>query len=195
MMGSHVANLPGLLRSRTVRFGRARSGASAVEFAILSPVFFFIFGVTIDFGGVLFVNFNLNNALSSATNYAVLNASTVGTASDSALASNLATLIANNRANWVTDATVVVNNGSSATTTNGVTATSGTTSSSCYCPSVSGSTFTWGSAVSCGTTCASGGLAGKFVAVTARRTYQPMFSTYGIVRGGTLSESAFVQVQ
>lgn len=194
-MGGRLAKLSRGLRSRAACFRRAKGGASAVEFAILSPVFFLIFGVTVDFGGVLFVNFNLNNALSSATNYAVLNASTVGTASDGSLASNLAVLIANNRANWVTDATIVVNNGSAATTTNGSTTTSGTTSSSCYCPSVSGSTVTWGSAVSCGTTCSGGGLAGKFVMLTARRAYQPMFSTYGIVRGGTLSESAFVQVQ
>ena len=180
-------------------FWSATAGASAVEFAILSPVFFFIFGVTMDFGGVLFVNFNLNNALSSATNYALQSANTarVNSTGGTALASDIATIIGNARSSGWANTVVVVNNGPTATGTAGTVTASGTAANanSCYCPSVGAGTVSWGASATCGSTCASGGLAGKFVAVTAKRAYAPMFSSYGIVKQGTLSATAIVQTQ
>ena len=188
-----------MVRRATARFSRtfwrARGGASAVEFAFLAPVFALIFGVTMDLGGVLFVNFTLNNALSSATNYTLLNAASVNSTSGATLASSAGSIIANSRSTGWANAVVVVNNGPTATVTNGVVAASGTASSadSCYCPTVSGSTVTWGAAATCSSACAGGGLAGKFVSFTATRAYQPIFSTYGIVRQGTLTATAIAQ--
>jgi len=66
---------------------------------------------------------------------------------------------------------------------------------SCYCPAGSGSSLTWGSTFTCGNSCSAGGLAGKFVAITASRTYTPIFSSYGIVKNGTLSATAVVETQ
>lgn len=176
-------------------FRQSSGGASAVEFAILAPVFAFIFGLSMDLGGVLFVNFSLNSALSSATNYTLLNASSVGSASGASLASSIGTIIANSRATGWADAVVVVNNGPTATVTNGAVVASGTASKadSCYCPTVSGSTVTWGSAVTCASACPGGGLAGKFVTLTATRAYQPIFSSYGIVKQGTLTATVIAQ--
>lgn len=177
------------------KFGRSREGASAVEFAILAPVFALIFGVTMDLGGVLFVNFTLNNALSSATNYTLLNAANVNSTSGATLASSAASIIANSRSTGWANSVVVVNNGPTATATSGTVAASGTASNadSCYCPTVSGSTVTWGAAVACSSACAGGGLAGKFVTFTATRAYQPIFSSYGIVKQGTLTATAIAQ--
>ena len=177
------------------KFGRSREGASAVEFAILAPVFALIFGVTMDLGGVLFVNFALNNALSSATNYTLLNAANVNSTSGASLANSAGSIIANSRSTGWANAVVVVNNGPTATVTNGAAAASGTASNadSCYCPTVSGATVTWGAAVTCSSACAGGGLAGKFVTFTATRAYQPIFSSYGIVKQGTLTATAIAQ--
>lgn len=176
-------------------FERSREGTSAVEFAILAPVFALIFGVTMDLGGVLFVNFTLNNALSSATNYTLLNAANVNSTSGATLASSAGSIIANSRSTGWANAVVVVNNGPTATVTSGTVAASGTASNadSCYCPTVSGSTVTWGAAVTCASACSGGGLAGKFVSFTATRAYQPIFSTYGIVNQGTLTTTAIAQ--
>ena len=190
-----IHSMRGIVSCLLPAFRRSDAGASAVEFAILAPVFALIFGVTMDLGGVLFVNFTLNNALSSSTNYTLLNAANVNSTSGASLASSAVSIIANSRSTGWANAVVVVNNGPTATATSGAVAASGTASNadSCYCPTVSGSTVTWGAAVACSSTCSGGGLAGKFVTFTATRSYQPIFSNYGIVREGALTATAIAQ--
>jgi hypothetical protein len=92
---------------------------------------------------------------------------------------------------------VVVNNGPSAETNAGVASSSGTAANadSCYCPSIVSSSLTWGSSAVCGSACASGGLAGKFITITANRNYSPLFSSYGIVNSGSVTVKVTVQVQ
>lgn len=175
----------------------ARGGVAALEFALCAPILCLIFAGTADLGMVLYTKFKLDAAASAATNYAVINASSVNSTNGATLASNLASIVETSEGTSFANGTVVVNNGPSDTISGGTISAGGTASNadSCYCPTGSPTSVTWGSAVSCGSSCAGGGYAGKFVVVTASRTYTPIFSSYGIVKNGTISVGAAAQVQ
>jgi Flp pilus assembly protein TadG len=179
-------------------FRRHRGGASAVEFALILPIFGLILAGVADFGGALYAKFGLDSSVAAAANYALINATNVNSTSGASFATNLATILANARAtNWATG-TVVVNNGPSATVNSSGTVTSGGTASNAdlyYCPTGSGASMTWGSSVSQGASCTGGGTAGKFVTIVAHRTYSPIFSSYGLVKSGTISTTAVVETQ
>jgi Flp pilus assembly protein TadG len=175
------------------RFLRAEEGASAVEFALLVPIMLLILGVMLDFGFNLVMRFNVTQAVSASSNYAVVNGTSVSSSGGATLAQNLVTLVP-----ATIDAVVTINDGPTVTRTSGASSVSGTAAHAdrCYCPSVSGGVVTWGSSVTCSSTCASGGgFAGKYVAITARQMYSPMFGVLGISRAGWISASALVQVQ
>jgi Flp pilus assembly protein TadG len=196
-MSMRIAIMMHSLFKKLKRAATDKRGVSAVEFALVAPIFCLLFAVAADFGGVLYVEFRLNGAVSSAANYALLNASSVSSSGGSTLATNLATIVASaTGTNWA-NGSIVVNNGPSATMSGDTIALGGTASNadSCYCPAGSGSSLTWGSTFTCGNSCSAGGLAGKFVAITASRTYTPIFSSYGIVKNGTLSATAVVETQ
>ena len=173
------------------------SGASAVEFALLAPVFGLILVAAIDFGGVLFTKFNLDGSASAAANFALLNAGNVNSTGGPSLAANLANLVASGHAsNWA-NATIVVNNGPTSPLSNGTVTASGAASNAdnSYCPTRSGSTISWGGAMTAGTACAGGGIAGRFVVITATRAYSPIFSSYNIVSNQTITATTIVETQ
>lgn len=173
---------------------RDRRATALVEFGLISPIFLATLGASIDLGQAVLTKFHLASTLATASDYALNSASTVGTSGDGTLASTLASLAASaNATNWA-NASVVVNNGSSASVTGGTAATSGTTSNSCYCPTGSGASVVWGSATTCGSTCAGGGVAGKFVQITVSRAYTTLIIPSPMV-ASTLSAASVVQVQ
>lgn len=183
--------------ARLLRLPGDRAGVAAVEFAMVMPIFGLLLAGVVDLGNVLYIRFRLDSAVSAAADYVLVNAASVSSTGGATLAGNAATVVQSSQgASWA-NATVVINNGPTSTINNG-TATAGGTASgadSCYCPTYSGGTTTWGAAMSCGAACSSAGTAGKFVTITASRTYTPVFSTYGIVQNGTISSSATVQTQ
>lgn len=175
------------------RFLRSETGASAVEFALLVPIMLLLLGQMLDFGFNVVMRFSVTQAVSAASNYAVVNGTNVSATGGATLGQSLATLVPT-----AIDVTVTVNNGPTATRTSGTPGTSGTASNAnlCYCPSISGGVVSWGSSVTCGSTCATGGgFAGKYVLITARQMYTPMFGILGISRAGWISATALVQAQ
>lgn len=179
--------------TRRPGFLRADGGASAVEFALLVPIMLLLLGVMLDFGFNLIMRFSVTQAVSMSSNYAVVNGTGVSASGGAALAQSLATLVPAEM-----DVAITVNNGPALSRTSGTAATSGTASSAdkCYCPSLAGAAVNWGSAVTCGSACATGGgFAGKYVAITARQMYTPMFGVLGISRAGWISASSLVQAQ
>jgi Flp pilus assembly protein TadG len=169
---------------------------------MLAPVFCLILAGAIDLGGMLYTRYGLDAAVSAGANYALIDAADVSSTSGASLANSLEAIVTSSSgSNWA-NSTIVVNNGPTVTTT-GVgttsvsTATSGTASNadSCYCPTLGSSGLIWGSAATCGGSCPSGGLAGKFVYITANRTYTPFFPSLGLVQNGTIVTSAMVQAQ
>jgi Flp pilus assembly protein TadG len=182
------------LRLLLTRFGRDAAGISALEFAIMAPVFGVVFAGAIDFGGVVFTKIGLDGATSAAANYALTRNDQVTAAAGATLAQTLAAIVSSDSG---ADVTVVVNNGPSHTIANGAPSTGGTAANadSCYCPGRSGGVVTWGGAVTCGNACGTGSVAGKFVMITASNDYTPIFSDYGIVDDGTVSLVTMVQTQ
>ncbi|WP_158809086.1 TadE/TadG family type IV pilus assembly protein [Beijerinckia sp. L45] len=183
----------GSLRARLFDDG----GASAVEFALIAPVFCLLLVGAIDLGGMLWTKLNLDGAVTAAANYSVNNAGSVSSSQGGTLATALATLVASGHAaNWA-NAVIVVNDGPTATLTGGVVTTGGTAGNAdnSYCPTKAGGVVTWGAAMTSGAACAGGGRAGKFVTILATRTYKPIFASYGFVGNGVIAATAVVQAQ
>ncbi len=176
---------------------RDRRGVAAVEFAMVAPIFCAMLAAAVDFGGVLHTKFELDSAVSAGANYAMVNASEATASSGATLAGVVSTIVATSQgAGWANDS-VVVNNGPSSSMASGTSSTGGTAANAnnCYCPTVSASTVTWGSSAVCGSACSGGGIAGKFVQISASHVYTPMFSSYGLVQNNTITASAVVEVQ
>jgi Flp pilus assembly protein TadG len=179
------------------RFAEDRSGIAAIEFALVLPVVALIVAASVDFGAILFTKFKLDESVSSAANYAMVNAGSVNSTGALSLATTLANLVASSRGSGWANSSVQVNAGQSAAVTNAALTTSGAGSQadSCYCPTGSAASVTWGSAQTCGASCPGGGFAGKFVQLSANRSYTPLFSGFGLVASHTITASSLVQVQ
>jgi Flp pilus assembly protein TadG len=185
------------LLARALRLSGDRAGVAAVEFAMVLPVFGLLLAGVVDLGNVLYTRFRLDSAVSAAADYVEVNAASVSSTGGATLGGNAASIVQSSQgSNWA-DASVVINDGPTSTVNNGTASAGGTASNadSCYCPTFSAGNTTWGSGVTCGSACATGPTAGKFVVITASRTYTPVFSTYGIVQNGTISSSATVRTQ
>jgi Flp pilus assembly protein TadG len=176
--------------------GRSRAVA-AVEFGLVAPIFCLLFAGMVDFGGTVYMRLQLESAVSTGINYALINAASVSSTSGGSLASSIAALVANDVGGSLTSGSIVINSGPTATIAHGAATSGGTASNadSCYCPTGSPTGWSFGAAATCGGTCASGGLAGKFVTVSITQTYSPLFANYGLVTNGAITAAAIVQTQ
>ena len=184
-------------RFRELLTTRHDDGVAAVEFALLCPVFVLILAGIVDLGGVVSTRFRLDTAVAAASNYVLVNATQVSSTAGATLASNLASIVTTSDTTSTANATVVVNDGPTVTVASGTSTSSGTAASAdlCYCPTGTASSLTWGSSVTCGSTCTSGAIAGKFVQISVNYTYLPVFSDYNFINGGVVYSSALVQAQ
>jgi Flp pilus assembly protein TadG len=187
-------------RFRNLLATRDNDGVAALEFALITPVFVLVLAGIVDLGGVVSAKFRLDTAVAAASNYVLVNNSQVSSTQGGTLATNLASIVTGGTGTTMSaNVSIVVNNGPSATVVTGGTATSGGTAAnanSCYCPTGTPTSLTWGTAVTtCGSTCPSGLLAGKFVLISANYTYLPVFSNYNFINGGTVYSGALVQTQ
>ncbi|HUO54388.1 MAG TPA: TadE/TadG family type IV pilus assembly protein [Rhodoblastus sp.] len=171
--------------------------AAIVEFGLMTPIFLAVLGASIDVGMAVKTKFQLASALATASNYALNNASSASSTNGASFASSLATLASSaNSANWA-NSVVVVNNGPTASISNGTLTPSGTASNAdnYYCPTGSNASIVWGSSVSQGSSCgASGAVAGKFVQITVSRAYTSLILPSPLV-ASSISATSVVQVQ
>jgi len=174
---------------------RDENGSIAIEFAIFAVVFIVLMGAVIDFGGLAYARFKVENAVSAASNYALINGDAITAAGASGLAGTIGSIIAN--ADSTITGKVVVNNGPEATISGGSASTSGAASyaDSCYCPSDGGSNISWGGSVTCKSSCPSGGIAGKFVSIDVKRRYTPLFLFSGSGDEREITVRAMVQAK
>lgn len=183
-------------RFRRLGFRASDSGGSAVEFALLAPVFLLILAAAVDIGGMVMVRFSLNETVSAGANYALVNAERVNAGDGGRLAGDLTTLITGGDGDVL--ARAVVNNGPERQAGNGSDEAGGVSGNAdnCYCPSSAGDGgLDWGGAASCGSPCPDGSRAGKFVLLEARRTYRPLLIDFGMADGGAITVRAVVQTQ
>jgi Flp pilus assembly pilin Flp len=177
-------------------FLRDKRGVSAVEFALVAPIFLLLLSGTVELGGMLYTRFQLNSAVSAAATYSVLNGSTLTAATAPTLATNAAAVVAGNTASSVA-VTVNINNAFSRSISGGAPAQSGNAAvaDQCFCPTRVDDAVSWGSALACESLCPNGSVAGKFVAITASRPYLPLFSGYQIVNNGQIRVTTLAQVR
>ncbi|QKC84519.1 TadE/TadG family type IV pilus assembly protein [Mesorhizobium sp. NZP2077] len=177
---------------------RQKAGVSAVEFALVSPVLLIILAGTVDIGGSLKAKFELSSAVSAGSNYALLNGDKVNSSGGSALAGNIATVVTSGLSGNGGGIQVVINNGATlaynATTSTATQSGTAANADLCYCPGSSGA-VAWSTPVACGSICSAGGIAGKFVTITASKPYTPLFGGFGIVSNGNITIQAVVKPQ
>ena len=177
--------------------GQCTEGVAAIEFAMLVPVYLLLLVGMVDMGGMLYSSYQLESAVAAGSEYAAVNAANVNGTNGTTLANSIAGIVENANGSASANDTVVVNNGPVVTVTGGSASSGGTATNanSCYCPTGSPPNWSWGSAATCGSTCSGGGQAGKFVTITASVAYSPLLSTFGLIKNGTLTQNATVQVQ
>ncbi len=170
-----------LRRAARILTARQDAGVASIEFAIYATVFLMITAATVDIGLLLFTQSQIDAAVSAGAQYAANNAALVAS-NPSGLNTDISNIVDNtNGTGWATS-TVDVNNSNDQT--------------GCYCPTGSPGSWSWGSAVACGSACSSGsGVAGQFVTITASRSISPLFTSFGFVQSGTISRSALVETQ
>jgi Flp pilus assembly pilin Flp len=184
-----------LMRSLGLFIGDRR-GVSAVEFALVAPIFLLLLAGTIELGGMLYTRFQLNSALSAAASYTLLNGSALSESTAPSLVNNTIAIVAGGL-NSSVSVTVSVNKDYTGTLRNGQLTTSGSPADAdrCYCPTATGGIPDWGTAVSCESSCSNGSIAGKFMTITAERAYQPLFSEYQIAGDGPITVFSRAQVK
>ncbi len=178
-------------------------GIAAIEFAVIAPLFCLLFVAAIDIGSAIYTRFKLDAAVSAGANYALINAANVSSTGGATLASNIAAIVENGVSSGYANEAIVVNDGPTATVSGGTPSSAGTLSTggtnasadSCYCPSGTTTAFSWGAAKTCAAACPGGAVAGKFVTIVATRTYNPIFSSYGLIANNTITASATVETQ
>ncbi len=193
------------LRSFLKRAARAagpgeREGLAAVEFAIFAPVFLVVLGGIVDVGNLLLTQFQLDSTVAAGAEFAIVNNANVGSTNGATLASQIATIVANSPStSWADTVTVVVNNGPTATVTNGgAPSLSGNAANAdlFYCPTGSPGAWSFGASRVQGTSCgAGGGIAGQFVTVTASKRVTTLLPLNGLAAQLTLTQSAIVETQ
>lgn len=189
-----AAGLPRIAK----QFRRAESGLSTVEFALVVPILLLVLAGVVDLGGALKTKFDLNSAVTAGANYALVNAANIKSSTSSQLAGQIAAIAKGSLSGGSGEVHVTINNGAAVTFVAGETTSGGDASNAdkCYCPARSGSNISFGTSVTCGTACASGGgTAGKFVTIRASKPYNPLFGGLGIVQDGNISVQAVVQPQ
>ena len=178
-------------------FALRNDGIAAVEFAMVVPIFLLVLAGTVDLSGVLYTKFRLNSAVTAAAQYALGRSEMVSAGSGSELAGSLVSILTNSNSDRTLTASAIINNGPSASASNGTVATSGTASNAdtCYCPSYSASGLIWGSSVACKGSCPSGATSGRYVSVTVSRPHTALFASWGVVTDGTITAQAAVRAE
>jgi Flp pilus assembly protein TadG len=174
-----------------------REGTAAVELALVSPMLLILLAGIIDFGRVFQQEIELSSAVAAAAQYSLINAASINSSNATALAATISGIVANsNGAAWA-GATVTVNAGATSVVAGGTTTASGTAANanSCWCPTGGTASWAWGATATCGSSCAGGTLAGKFVTITGTRSFSAIFGHYGLISNNTLHQSTIVQAQ
>lgn len=185
------------VKSKWQRMFKDVKGNAAIEFALVAPIFALILAGSLDLGLLLFSRFQLEAAVSDSASYAMVHTDQVDSTNGDDLAAKMATIIAGGIASGETHAAVVVNNGATADYDGAKIKLSGqaSRSNSCYCPTGGAWALQWGGVQSCGASCPGGGFGGKYVVVTVKQPYAPLFASYGFLKDGSLYASAVVQTK
>lgn len=169
------------------RFGRDQRGASAIEFALVTPLMLLLLAAMVDFGFLVHTRSTVETATSSAMSYALARGQDLDAGNAPAYVATVAD-IASRQLGADVSIDVVLNRSLTASLTDaGLTQSgSGDAARQCYCPASSAGKTDWGSPARCNAPCPGGGFAGRFLLIRASRPYQPLFLEFGLVAGGAI---------
>lgn len=176
------------------KIAQDENGSIAVEFALVAPLLIFILAGVMDIGGATYVKLSLDSRLTSAAEYALLQPAPGDQEAAAVLAEKLSVLL---QGGAIDTATVVVNNGASATW-DGTAATVAFLpgdAASCYCPTLAQDGVGWGQSMACGTGCTSGDTAGQFVQISATARHIAVFPGYDFIEDGIVSARTVLRLQ
>ena len=171
-----------------------QGGSVAVEFALVAPILLFALAGVIDIGSAVYARLSLDAQVTAAADYALLQPGP----EDQQNAENLATsLVQMLQGDASGTAEVIVNNVARAERTGSAVTTSSLPGDAgmCYCPSLSDGNMAWGASVGCGTSCATGDIAGQFLHISASTRHVTIFPGYAFIDGGMVNARAVVRMQ
>lgn len=164
-------------------------GVSAIEFAILTPIFILVLIAIVEFGSAILIRIEINSRISSISNYFTISGqrtypedliSELLNAHGGAAIQNISLNINNSIFSELGNGGFQYNSTS-------------TPPSNCYCPSGAQDNITWGSPVSCGNTCPSGSRAGRYVLVSMEGRQPLLFGRF-IPENSVARTDAFVKI-
>lgn len=173
---------------------RDQGGSIAVEFALTAPILLFILAGVIDIGSATFAKLSLDARVTAAAEYAMLQTAPGDKDSAEEMARRLVGLLQGGASDT---AEVIVNNASGAQWTGAAVTDSSRPGDAgqCYCPAFAQGDLAWGGAVGCGTTCASGGSAGRFVQISATTRHATIFPAYAFIDGDVVRTMSVSRLQ
>lgn len=143
-------------------FLREEDGVSAIEFAILTPLFILVLIAIIEIGSAIFVRIDINSRIASLSNYFTISYSPETTESE------LTYILNAHYGAGIRSIGLNINYSISAMLDGDGFQSSSTETplSNCYCPSGAGSSVIWGAHTDCGTVCPNGSRAGRYVLIS-----------------------------
>ncbi|HVC62348.1 MAG TPA: TadE family protein [Acetobacteraceae bacterium] len=156
--------------------GCAGRGVAAIEFAITLPILLLFLGGVTDFGIVYYRQISLSSAVAAGAEYAML---------------------ADQRGQTLTQATMqtVMQNAAAQTLPGGTVTATATNPAVCYCMTGSSPSSVL-TAVTCGSYCASGAAAAKYVQLSLAYNYDAILPIYSqLAATTTLTASTWVPLQ
>ncbi|PYE30326.1 TadE-like protein [Rhizobium sp. PP-F2F-G38] len=166
-------------------FRKSRSGASAVEFALIAPVFLLLFAGTAEIGLATMTRMQVNEAVSAAVNRALISGAAVTAATADTTVSTFATMLRVARGGQSEHSQLAIsfNGGRTYTSVEGRMTPKGSASAvdECRCPTQSGGTIQWGSKVPCATACPDKSLSARYVSFELTQPYKPLLPAAGLI--------------
>lgn len=175
------------MRKLANRFKRNQRGASAIEFALITPVILLLLAAVVDFGLLVHNRSTLETAASSAVSYALAKGQDLKASNAQTYVATIADIAsrqldADVRVDVILNRTLV-NSRTEAGPTQGGTSS---VANQCHCPTRSAGVIEWGDTIRCNAPCSEGGFAGRFLTVRASKRYQPLFFEFGLISKGSI---------
>jgi len=188
--------MTGKIANRLRSFAACAKGATAVEFALMSPFLIAMIGGVVDIGGAIAVRGAMDSSLSASVHYTLSNADKVSVAGGGDLAGKALVVAVGGLDRKSGQAALAINGKTAASYAGGTVTVSQADPrfDQCFCPSVGEDGVSWGPQTACSFPCPQGGYAGKFVSIEMSQRANPLFK--GVVApDGLVSSRTMVQVQ
>lgn len=184
------------LNTTRQRFCRNQLGASAVEFALLTPIILLILAAVMDLGLWINARTKLESALSSASTHVMASGQQANTDALGELTQTAVGILVQQVGEKAT-ISATIDDAVRVSYAAGGYSTSGTESDlgRCFCPALQSEGFDWGPAQACGTPCpSSDAFSGRYMSLSVSAPYTSIFGS-NVVKIDRVTTGALVNYQ